>query len=318
MNTLKKLPLGIQTFAEIRENPYCYVDKTPLIAQLIDAGKAYFLSRPRRFGKSLLVDTLKELFEGNQALFKGLFIEDKWDWGQSYPVIKFDFAEGVLQSRAQLDEQLYEMLHTQQRRLNLKLTARSINGQFAELIRYTYETTGQKAVILADEYDKPILDNIGRPERAAEIREGLKNLYSVLKSQDAHIQFVFMTGVTKFSKVSLFSGLNQLQDITLHENYATICGYTLYPTGFRYHICRAFSRCRLGATKRLVQRLPIFRRAGLQSLRYFIIHQRQPTLPQLLVRNRQPQLFNQTVPTKSLFPARLGTARSFGRNPGFF
>ncbi|PKM35398.1 MAG: hypothetical protein CVV06_16520 [Gammaproteobacteria bacterium HGW-Gammaproteobacteria-10] len=227
MNTLKKLPLAIQTFAEIRENPYCYVDKTPLIAQLIDAGKAYFLSRPRRFGKSLLVDTIKELFEGNRALFEGLYIDDKWDWSKQYPVIKLDFASGVVQNRAQLDDRIATLLTLNQQRLGIEGDRRfDLSGRLEDLILKAHEKYGQKVVVLVDEYDKPILDNIDYPERAVEAREGLKNIYSVLKGQDAHLQFIFMTGVTKFSKVSLFSGLNQLQDITLHENYATICGYT--------------------------------------------------------------------------------------------
>ena len=222
----KKLPIGISTLSSIRENDMVYVDKTPLVWQMVQQPARIFLSRPRRFGKSLLVDTLKELFEGNQSLFEGLLIYDKWDWSKAYPVIKIDFAEGVLQNRTELEQHIDEVLHVHQKRLEISLSARSIQGRFAELIRNTREKYGQKVVVLVDEYDKPILDNIDHPERAVEMREGLKNLYSVLKGQDAHLHFVFMTGVTKFSKVSLFSGLNQLQDITLHEDYATICGYT--------------------------------------------------------------------------------------------
>lgn len=225
--TLPKLPLSIQNFAEIRQGNICYVDKTELVWKLVDSGKAYFLSRPRRFGKSLLVDTLKELFEGNRALFEGLYIDDKWDWSKQYPVIKLDFASGVLQNRAQLDERIQTLLMLNQQRLGIECDRRfDLSGCFEDLILKTREKYGQKVVVLVDEYDKPILDNIDYPERAAEVREGLKNIYSVLKGQDAHLQFVFMTGVTKFSKVSLFSGLNQLKDITLDENYATICGYT--------------------------------------------------------------------------------------------
>ncbi|MBS3954305.1 MAG: ATP-binding protein [Methylomicrobium sp.] len=223
---LKKLPIGINTLSSIRDNDMVYVDKTPLIWQMVQQTARFFLSRPRRFGKSLLVDTLKELFEGNRALFEDLYIDDQWDWSKQYPVIKLDFASGVLQNRAQLDQHIYEILQTHLKRLDIQVSAQSLNGQFAELISMAFEKYGQKVVVLVDEYDKPILDNIDYPERAAEVREGLKNIYSVLKGQDAHLQFVFMTGVTKFSKVSLFSGLNQLKDITLDENYATICGYT--------------------------------------------------------------------------------------------
>ena len=220
------LPIGVQTFSQIIERGYAYVDKTAHALALIEQGKAYFLSRPRRFGKSLFVDTLKEVFEGREELFRGLHIHDRWDWEQRHPVIVLNFAAGVSQSRAQLDEMLAEHLRANQRRLGLSCESHSLAGCFAELIERAHTHYGQPVVVLVDEYDKPILDNIDHPERAAEIREGLKNLYSVLKAQDAHLRFVFMTGVTKFSKVSLFSGLNQLNDITLDPRFATICGYT--------------------------------------------------------------------------------------------
>ncbi|MTW23158.1 ATP-binding protein [Allochromatium palmeri] len=222
----RPLPIGVQTFRQIVERGYAYVDKTTHALTLIEHGKAYFLSRPRRFGKSLFVDTLKELFEGSEALFRGLYIHDRWDWETRYPVIVLNFAAGVIQSRAQLDEMLAEHLRANQRRLGLTCESHSLAGCFAELIERAHTHYGQPVVVLVDEYDKPILDNIDHPERAAEIREGLKNLYSVLKAQDAHLRFVFMTGVTKFSKVSLFSGLNQLNDFTLAPRFATICGYT--------------------------------------------------------------------------------------------
>ena len=225
---LKKLPIGINTLSSMLENDMVYVDKTPLIWQMVQQPARFFLSRPRRFGKSLLVDTLKELFEGNQGLFEGLFIHDKWNWAKSYPVIKIDFASGTLQNRQQLDERIDNILQENQQRLGIKCRAEpmDIPGLLTDLILKARERYGQKVVVLVDEYDKPILDNIDYPERAAEVREGLKNLYSVLKGQDAQLQFIFMTGVTKFSKVSLFSGLNQLKDITLSAAYATICGYT--------------------------------------------------------------------------------------------
>lgn len=224
---LKKLPIGINTLSSMLENDMVYIDKTPLIWQMVQQPARFFLSRPRRFGKSLLVDTLKELFEGNHALFNGLYIQDKWDWSQVYPVIKIDFASGNLQNREQLNERISSLLMMNSQRLGIEVEAHfDLAGWFENLILKAREKYGQKVVVLVDEYDKPILDNIDYPERAAEVREGLKNLYSVLKGQDAHLQFVFMTGVTKFSKVSLFSGLNQLKDITLSAAYATICGYT--------------------------------------------------------------------------------------------
>ena len=224
--TLKKLPIGIQTFREIIEEGYVYVDKTDHAWALASSGKYYFLSRPRRFGKSLFLDTLKELHEGSEPLFRGLYIHDRWDWSRRHPVIRLDFSAGVLQSRAELDMSIRELLVRNQRRLGLECEAQSLPGCLAELIIRAHEQSGERVVVLVDEYDKPILDNITDLARAAEVREGLKNLYSAIKGQDAHIQLVFMTGVTKFSKVSLFSGINQLEDITLDARFATLCGYT--------------------------------------------------------------------------------------------
>jgi len=223
---LKKLPIGIQTFSEIITEGYTYVDKTAHALALANGGKYYFLSRPRRFGKSLFLDTLKELFEGSEALFRGLDIHPHWDWSRRHPVIRLDFAGGVVQSPEGLDETIHELLGFNQRRLGIHCEATSIAGRFAELVIRAHEAGGRRVVILVDEYDKPILDSIEHPQRIAVLREGLKNLYSTMKTQDAHIQFVFMTGVTKFSKVSLFSGLNQLEDLTLDARVATLCGYT--------------------------------------------------------------------------------------------
>ena len=222
----KKLPIGIQTFREIREDDCYYVDKTGMAVDLVQTGKAYFLSRPRRFGKSLFLDTLKELFEGHRALFTGLAAEPVWDWDTKHPVIRVSFSDGVLQSRAQLDQRIEEIFQDNERRLGLQSEHLSIGGRFADLIRQAHEATGQRAVVLIDEYDKPILDNIDHRAIATEMREGLKNLYSVLKGSDEHLKFVFLTGVSKFSKVSLFSGLNNLTDITLDAPYSALCGYT--------------------------------------------------------------------------------------------
>jgi hypothetical protein len=226
---MKKLPIGIQTFSAIREDDYVYIDKTPLIHQMTQVLGRYFLSRPRRFGKSLLVDTFKNLFEGQRTLFKGLYIEDKWDWSRRYPVIHLSFGGGVIESRPELDQAIHHLFKDNQTRLDLTCDPFSLHdpaGYLAQLIQNAAKHYGQKVVVLVDEYDKPILDNIDRPEVAASIRDGLKNIYSVLKDQDQYLQFVFMTGVTKFSKVSLFSGMNQLKDITLSKDYATLCGYT--------------------------------------------------------------------------------------------
>ena len=223
---MKKLPIGIQTFRVIREGNYCYVDKTPLIARLVDEGRYYFLSRPRRFGKSLLVDTLAEAFAGTQELFTDLYLEHNWDWEEKSPVIRLDFGVGVLQSRAELDRSILEQLsaHAEKYAVVLKEYV-DIHLLFAALINALCEKMGSVAILI-DEYDKPILDNISVPVVARELREGLKNIYSVIKSQDACLRFVLLTGVSKFSKVSLFSGLNNLEDITLDQRYATLCGYT--------------------------------------------------------------------------------------------
>ena len=221
-----KLPIGIQTFSEIIKEKYCYVDKTALIGDLVKEGKYYFLSRPRRFGKSLLVSTLKSVFSGQKELFEGLYLEKNWDWNVEYPVIDISFGGGVFESRKILDKTIQSILNKHALNNNIKLTEDSVHLKFSELIQHLNAKHNQRVVILVDEYDKPILDNIEKPDIAIDIREGLKNLYSVIKDSDAYVKFTLLTGVSKFSKVSLFSGLNNLKDITLDKRYATLCGYT--------------------------------------------------------------------------------------------
>ena len=172
------------------------------------------------------MDTLAELFAGNEPLFRGLTCHEKWDWAKKHPVIRISFAEGRVETREQLDERIRELLDNHQRSLGIHCEHRSIPGCFGELIERASQKYGQRAVVLADEYDKPILDNLTDPDVARAMREGLRNLYSVIKGQDAHIQFAFLTGVSKFSKVSIFSGLNNLNDITVDAAYSAICGYT--------------------------------------------------------------------------------------------
>ncbi len=223
----KKLPIGIQTFREIREERYYYVDKTPLALRLIDEGKYYFLSRPRRFGKSLLIDTLAELFAGHRALFDGLYAESHWDWSQKYPVVRISFGKGVLASREALDTRIRLLLIENYQRLQLPVPeGQDIPGLFGQLIQRAHAQSGQRVVVLVDEYDKPILDNVTAPDTARQMRDGLRNLYSVIKDEDAHLRFAMLTGVSKFSKVSLFSGLNNLRDITVSPEFSAICGYT--------------------------------------------------------------------------------------------
>ena len=223
----RKLPIGIQTFAKIREADYYYVDKTGFIRQMIDQGGQYFLSRPRRFGKSLLLDTLAELFAGNEPLFRGLAIHPHWDWTTRYPVIRISFGGGIVQSRAELDQRIRDLLYRNQRALGLTCRdATDIVGCFSELIEQANAAAGQRVVVLVDEYDKPILDNLTDAETARAVRDGLRNLYSVIKDNEAHLRFAFLTGVSKFSKVSIFSGLNNLKDITVDARYSALCGYT--------------------------------------------------------------------------------------------
>jgi hypothetical protein len=224
--TRKKLPIGIQTFREMREDDCYYVDKTGFALKLIEDGKYYFLSRPRRFGKSLFLDTLAELFSGNEPLFRGLYARDRWNWAKSAPVIRLSFGGGVLKSRLELEQKIRELLDINQAALGTRCEQLTISGCFGELIRNAHAATGERVVVLVDEYDKPILDNLTAPDIAREIRDGLRNLYSVIKDSDAHIRFAFLTGVSKFSKVSLFSGLNNLNDVTVDARYSAICGYT--------------------------------------------------------------------------------------------
>jgi len=226
---MKNLPIGIQTFQKIRDKKenYIYIDKTDLALNLINSSGYYFLSRPRRFGKSLFLDTLKDIFEGKKELFEGLYIYDKWDWETTYPVIHISFGAGVVKSVKDLDKKIFTLIKKNQKRLNIKCDdIDDTQGCFMELIELAYEKYNQKVVILIDEYDKPILDNITDKELSKKIRDRLKNIYSVIKDSDQYVKFAFLTGVSKFSRVSLFSGLNNLEDISLNPNYATICGYT--------------------------------------------------------------------------------------------
>ena len=220
-----KLPLGIQTFREIREDGCYYVDKTAFIGKLAKRGKHYFLSRPRRFGKSLLLDTIKELFEGSEALFQGLAIHQHWDWSVRHPVLRLDFGSGDFGKPDWVEEDVATQLGAIERSAGITTSSSSAPARFRRLIAELHERAGQRVVILVDEYDKPILDALETPEVARANRSFLRGLYSVVKSADAHIKFTFLTGVSKFTKVSISSGLNNLVDITLDPRYSAICGY---------------------------------------------------------------------------------------------
>ena len=224
--TRRKLPIGMQTFRKIREGRCYYVDKTAYIRQLLDKGEHYFLSRPRRFGKSLFLDTCKELFEGNEPLFEGLAIHDRWDWSVRHPVLRLSFGSGNFKEPGQLALNLKEQLAAAERRAKVVTDYDTAPGRFSALLEALHRQSGQTVAVLVDEYDKPILDALDAPEVARANRDFLRGLYAVVKDCDAHIRFSFITGVSKFSKVSLFSGLNNLKDITLNPSYSAICGYT--------------------------------------------------------------------------------------------
>jgi hypothetical protein len=223
------LPIGISDFKKLREGGYIYVDKTEYIYKLIKEGSGYyFLSRPRRFGKSLLLSTIEYLFKGEKELYKGLYIEDKWEWEETNPVVRIDFAKDIVKKEDYKRRVIQEL---EKNYINNEIEQRLEKeedevGLFEKLIISIYKKYSKQVVILVDEYDKPILDVIEDKKEAEEVRKQVKALYSTLKGLDRYIRFVLITGVSKFSKVSLFSGLNQLKDISLDERYGNICGYT--------------------------------------------------------------------------------------------
>ena len=224
--TRSRLPIGIQTFRKIREEGCYYVDKTAYIRSLLDEGAHYSLSRPRRFGKSLFLDTVKDLFEGNQALFDGLYIHDRWDWSARHPVLHLSFASGNFDDEGGLHASFMAQLDRVQRSTGVESGYRTAPERFGHIIEELHRQYGKTVAVLIDEYDKPILDVIEKPEAARANRDFLRSVYAVIKDRDAHIRFTFLAGVSKFSKVSLFSGLNNLKDITLDPRYSAICGYT--------------------------------------------------------------------------------------------
>ncbi|MCJ8268640.1 MAG: AAA family ATPase, partial [Psychrosphaera sp.] len=220
-----KYPLGIQTFSEIREENYLYVDKTALVRQLIQSGKVYFLSRPRGFGKSLLISTFESLFSGHKELFDGLAIADTdYDFAK-YPVISLEFSKVDVSEASDLKGYIINATNQYAEAYGIELTIDSYEQRFEELVRRLQEKTGKKVVLLVDEYDKPILDNLFN-EALKPVKGVMKSFYSVVKSLDKHLKFIFITGVSKFAKLSVFSGMNNLTDISLNRRYATLCGVT--------------------------------------------------------------------------------------------
>jgi hypothetical protein len=225
---MKNLPVSMQTFSDLMTQNYLYVDKTKDIYNLFArGGKYYFLSRPRRFGKSLMISTLYELFSGNRELFKGLWIRDKIQWTK-HPVIHIDFTEIDFETAALLKNSLNENLERTGNEYSIQLTSTSYKTRFGELIRKLAINQDSKVVVLIDEYDKPIIDFIETEENEIALanRKVLKKFYSVLKGSDKYIRFVFITGVSKFSRMSLFSDLNNLNDITIDDHFSTLLGIT--------------------------------------------------------------------------------------------
>ena len=223
---LKRLPVGIQTFSEVIGLDCLYIDKTEYIWNMIHLSKYIFLSRPRRFGKSLLVSTLQAYYEGRKDLFKGLFIESvEKDWTE-YPVLRFSMASGKHMEKEQLERYLLSLLEENERLFGLSSGIIDTNIRLKNLIRNVHEKTGKKVVILIDEYDAPLLDVVHEDKTLPVLRDVMRNFYSPLKDCDPHLEFVFITGITKFSQLSIFSELNNLKNISMRTDYAGVCGIT--------------------------------------------------------------------------------------------
>ncbi len=226
MNPLR-YPIGIQTFSEIRDGGYLYVDKTDLVYQIANGNAKYvFLSRPRRFGKSLLVSTLKAYFEGKKDLFQGLAIEKLEKEWIEYPVLYFDMSEGKHMEKDALERYLSNIITRQQKRLGIKISKGDVNIRLSNLIEDLYLKTGKQVVVLIDEYDAPLLDVVNEKKNLPILRNIMRNFYSPLKGSDQYLKFVFLTGITKFSQLSIFSELNNIDNISMDKAYASLCGIT--------------------------------------------------------------------------------------------
>lgn len=223
---LRKFPIGIQTFVDIRQGNYLYVDKTAFVWRIANTGKPYFLSRPRRFGKSLLLSTFEAYFEGKKELFEGLAIEKMETEWKRYPVLHLDLNAEKYDSQKRLEDILNNNLNIWEDRFGKDVRENTLSTRFSGVIRRASEQAGCGVVVLVDEYDKPLLQALGNDALLEDYRKTLKAFYGVLKSADRYLRFVFLTGVTKFSQVSVFSDLNQLNDISLDYSYATVCGIT--------------------------------------------------------------------------------------------
>ena len=224
---LQRCPVGIQTFSKLREEDYLYVDKTDLIYQLTHGASQYvFLSRPRRFGKSLLVSTLEAYFQGRKELFKGLAMERLEREWTSYPVLRFDMSLGKHMEKEALERYLGDQLSTYEQMYRIEQSAVDSNIRLKRLIQTAYQQTGQQVVVLIDEYDAPLLDVVHEERDLNALRHVMRNFYSPLKACDPYLRFVFLTGITKFSQLSIFSELNNIMNVSMDEVYAAICGIT--------------------------------------------------------------------------------------------
>ena len=217
------LPIGIQSFEKLRTNNLLYVDKTEIIYRLVTSGSYYFLSRPRRFGKSLTLSTLKALYQGQKELFDGLWIQDHWDWTQQHPVIHISFSS-IGYKELGLEKSIELQLRKIAKSTKIELIETGTSQLFRELIEKI--STRNKVVLLIDEYDKPIIDYLDDLPQAKAHQKILKSFYSIIKDADPYIQFLMVTGVSKFSKVSIFSELNNLTDLSIHPKFSTLVGYT--------------------------------------------------------------------------------------------
>ena len=223
---MKKLPIGIQSIREILEEDQVYVDKTKFILSLIRSGKHYFMSRPRRFGKSLFLDTLREIFKGNQKLFEGYAIHERgYDW-QEYPVIYFDFSQVANRNPDEFEASLKRTLENEAQTNGFSIEAPTVQEGLKALIVGLSSKYKSKVVVLTDEYDKPLVDRLYDFDVARGNRDILQSFFGTLKSLDRELRFTFTTGISKFSQVSLFSGFNNLKDLTMNPEFADMMGYT--------------------------------------------------------------------------------------------
>ncbi len=232
---MRKYPVGIQSFEKLRKEGYLYIDKTELVFKMITEGCPYFLSRPRRFGKSLLVSTLAAVFEGRRELFEAFTTDDgieqpqlfiattRWKW-EKYPVFHFDFSAGDLRDIEQLDTLIDATLNGYEEQFCIKPKVKDVNIRMVELLRTSHAQTGKRAVVLVDEYDNFILHALGNAEKVEEARHRFQNLFGPLKAEDDHLQFVFITGISKFSQMGVFSKLNNLNNISMNPAYDALCG----------------------------------------------------------------------------------------------